>query len=215
MPRVLRIASKVLVVAVLALAAQFLIRFSTDLISDMPPEDAGRVQIALMVFALALYALLIAIPFVPGIEIALALLILRGPSIAPEIFLATLLGLSLAFMIGRVVPEPSLARALGDLRLRRAAAFVDKMAALPASEKHAAFGAIVPRALQPALGPMRYLGLALVINLPGNAIVGGGGGILMAAGLSRLFHPWLTVLTVALAIAPFPLSIWWFGMWFQ
>ncbi len=206
-------AVKLLVIGAVAIAAQYLIRFSTDLISVMPPEAAGRAQIALMVLALVLYGVLIAIPFVPGVEIGLALLILRGPSIAPEVYLATLLGLVIAFFVGRVVPEAALSRSLRDLYLLRAADFVDRMAALPASGKHTALAAMLPRRLRPSLGPMRYPALAILINLPGNAIVGGGGGILMAAGLSRLFRPWITILTVAVAIAPIPLSIWWFGMW--
>ena len=58
----------------------------------------------------------------------------------------------------------------------------------------------------------RYLGLAAVINIPGNSIVGGGGGICMVAGLSRIFTPTATLVTIALAVSPVPLLIWFFGI---
>ncbi|MCP1169307.1 hypothetical protein NHG85_12380, partial [Limimaricola sp. ASW11-118] len=53
----------------------------------------------------------------------------------------------------------------------------------------------------------RYLLLALLINLPGNSLIGGGGGILLAAGLSRLFRPAPVLLTLVLATAPVPLLL--------
>ena len=53
----------------------------------------------------------------------------------------------------------------------------------------------------------RYLVLALLVNLPGNSLIGGGGGILLAAGLSRLFQPVAVALTMLLATAPLPLAV--------
>ena len=57
-------------------------------------------------------------------------------------------------------------------------------------------------------GAGRYPLLAALINVPGNAVVGGGGGIALTAGFSRLFRPGWTALTVALAVAPVPLIVW-------
>ena len=54
----------------------------------------------------------------------------------------------------------------------------------------------------------RYVMLGLLLNLPGNAILGGGGGICLVAGLSGVYAPRATVLTLALAIAPLPLLAW-------
>ena len=50
----------------------------------------------------------------------------------------------------------------------------------------------------------RYLGLALVFNLPGNSIFGGGGGIAMLSGASELFRWRAFLLTVMLATSPVP-----------
>ena len=47
--------------------------------------------------------------------------------------------------------------------------------------------------------------LGLALNLPGNTLVGGGGGIAMVAGLSGLVSPLGFLVTVAVAVAPIPL----------
>ena len=52
------------------------------------------------VAALVVYALLLAIPFVPGVEIGIALLIMQGPAIAPFVHAATVAGLLISFAIG-------------------------------------------------------------------------------------------------------------------
>ena len=54
------------------------------------------------------------------------------------------------------------------------------------------------RALSLALR-YRYVALALAVNTPGNSVIGGGGGIMIMAGLSGIFSPLSTFATVALA----------------
>ena len=57
----------------------------------------------------------------------------------------------------------------------------------------------------------RYLALALAVNVPGNSIIGGGGGIMLLAGMSGLFAPVPTALAVILAVSPVPLAVALFG----
>ena len=45
----------------------------------------------------------------------------------------------------------------------------------------------------------------LPLHIPGNALVGGGGGIALLAGLSGLFAPLPTILAFAVAVSPVPL----------
>ncbi|MBT8458376.1 MAG: hypothetical protein KJN60_01785 [Boseongicola sp.] len=52
----------------------------------------------------------------------------------------------------------------------------------------------------------RCAALAVVINMPGNTILGGGGGIALAEGLSRLYQPTHFLATVAVAVAPVPIT---------
>ena len=58
----------------------------------------------------------------------------------------------------------------------------------------------------------RYVTVALAINTPGNIAVGGGGGIMLVAGLSRLFSIPAMLLVIALATAPVPLAVWVWGV---
>ncbi|OAN71316.1 hypothetical protein A8B78_20115 [Jannaschia sp. EhC01] len=210
-PWLARIALRLLLIAAIALVASKLISLSMDLTARLPEADQGPMQLVLVLSALAIYALLIAIPFVPGIEVGIALLLLRGASIAPAVYLATLTGLLLAYFIGRLVPDATLERAFRDVRLHRAADLIAQNAAMTPEEREGALHARLPLWLRAALTRYRYVTLALLINLPGNAFLGGGGGLMIAAGLSHLFAPRQTILTLMLAVLPFPFTIWWFG----
>ena len=72
-----------------------------------------------------------------------------------------------------------------------------------------------PSQVLPALVRHRYLALAVALNLPGNFLVGGGGGIALVAGVSRLYSVTGFMLTIAIAIAiavaPVPLTVYLFG----
>ena len=57
------------------------------------------------------------------------------------------------------------------------------------------------------LGAHRYVALAVCLNVPGNAVVGGGGGLALLCGLSRQFEGRWFALTIALAVSPLPLLI--------
>jgi hypothetical protein len=58
----------------------------------------------------------------------------------------------------------------------------------------------------------RYVTLGLLLNIPGTFAIGGGGGILMAAGLSRLFRGWIVLATLMIATLPVPLTVWILGV---
>ncbi len=170
------------------------------------PETEQQVHRAIMLGALA-YVGLLAMPFVPGAEIGLAMLAAFGAAIAPLVYAATVLALSLSYTLGRMLPLTALARLFATLRMQRAADLVTRAAPLPRAERLAMLleGA-PPRVLALALR-QRYLALALALNIPGNALVGGGGGIALLAGLSGLFAPLPTLLTFAIAVCPVPLAV--------
>ena len=175
---------------------------------SLPQGEQIAAQFWVFAGVLALYALLISMPFVPGLEIALALLMLRGAELALPIYVSTVLGLMLAYGAGRLVPLRALARVFLDLHLIRAAALVDRMVPLSPGDRVAVLQARLPRRIATSAMRYRYFGLAFLINMPGSGLIGGGGGICLAAGMSRLFAPHWTVLTLILAVLPFPLLIW-------
>ncbi|MEM6610625.1 MAG: hypothetical protein AAF689_18855, partial [Pseudomonadota bacterium] len=174
-------------------------------------EENDSLMIGLFTALLLAYALLIAVPFMPGIEIGVSLLLLKGAAIAPVVYCATLLGLLIAFAAGRYLPYTWLHSLLADLRLKSACHLVDRLAPMTREERLAHLTDRAPNWLKPLIGPWRYPMLAALINIPGNAVIGGGGGIAFTAGFSRLFRPSWTALTLALAVAPVPLMVWLWG----
>lgn len=161
--------------------------------------------------AMAVYVLLMMLPFVPGVEIGLGLMVMFGAKIAPLVYLATVLALTLAFLIGRLVPQRSIARVFDLMRLKRASEMLNRLEPLDSQQRlefllqHASVRVI------PFLLRHRFVALAVALNLPGNALVGGGGGICLVAGFSRLFTLRHYVLTVSLAVLPVPLAILFIG----
>lgn len=165
----------------------------------------------IIVISAAAYVLLMAIPFVPGVEIGLTLLMVLGPRVAALVYVCTLGALSLSFAIGRLIPERMLVAFFRDLRLEKISRFLAQLEDLDAQRRLRLMLDRAPTRFVPFLLRYRYLALMLAINLPGNIVIGGGGGIAMVAGLSRLFSPAMFFLASAIAIAPVPLAWLLFG----
>ena len=195
----------------IAYGIHLFLNWSMDLARTLPPGPGLAMETALVALALLAYAALIAIPFVPGIEIGLSLIVMRGADIAVPVYLATVLGLSLAYLAGRLLPYPWLRRVLADLHMRRACALLDRLEPLSDQRRLVLLRRELPRRLGALAVNYRYLLLAGLVNLPGNVLIGGGGGICLVAGLTRLFRPRATLITIALAVLPFPLVVWIWG----
>ena len=180
----------------------------------LKPADGSRpwAQMGFLLALLVLYAVLISLPFVPGIEIAVTLLMLRGPELVLPIYIATVLGLLLAYFIGRLTPYRALQSFAFDLRLVRLGQMIEQIKPLPQAERLALLQDRLPKWMGPVSIKYRYVFLAGLINMPGSSLIGGGGGIMIVAGLSRLFSPRATILTLVLAVSPIPLAVWIFGI---
>ena len=160
---------------------------------------------AIVLVAVILYIVLMATPFMPGIEIGLALMMLLGNKGAILVYLCTLAALSVSFAIGRKIPSRFIDLLLNWLHLYKASALVRQLESLNQQERLEFLSEKAPSRIAPFLLRHRYLAIAVVVNLPGNALIGGGGGIGLVAGMSKIipFHGYLMVL--AIAIAPVPL----------
>ncbi|EYD73416.1 hypothetical protein [Limimaricola hongkongensis] len=202
-----RLAVRLALLAVLVAANLWLAFWMRDLAAEM--AEQGRMELfgAAVVGLLLVYALVLAIPFVPGAEIGLALLMAHGPAAAPFVWGATALGLLIAFGAGRALAAPRICRALERVGLDRAAAALARLRETDPELRMRRLEASVPGWARSWVLRRRYLLLALLVNLPGNSLIGGGGGILLAAGLSRLFHPLPVLVTLALATAPLPVLV--------
>ncbi len=177
-----------------------------------PLNDSDIMMSWLMIFALLLlYAILLAIPFMPGMEIGVSLLVAHGAMAAPLVYGATFLGLGLSYFLGALFAERLPCGFLERLGLIRACAFIDEIRTLNREQRLQRMQESLPQWAGKWLLGHRYLLLALVLNLPGNGIIGGGGGIMMMAGMSRLFSFPMVAITVALATAPVPIAVWFLG----
>ena len=155
--------------------------------------------------SILVYVFWMALPFVPGIEIGLALMVMLGAKGVALVYLCTLLSLSLSFAIGRLIPLKNFARFLGWLHLGKAKDLVLKLEPLNPEEKMDFLLETAPSKVVPYLLEHRYLMIAIILNLPGNALIGGGGGIGLVAGMSRLYPFPKYLLLVGFAITPLPL----------
>ncbi|MEL7345144.1 MAG: hypothetical protein AAFN59_09840 [Pseudomonadota bacterium] len=197
-----------LVVVIAATWAVHLLREALNL--EIMPENEQAVHRAIMLGSLA-YIGLLALPFVPGAEIGLAMLTAFGPAIAPLVYTATVAAMMLAFTIGRFLPITALAQVFKALRMRRAADLITRAAPLSDEARlQMLLDGAPPRLVALALR-RRYIALAIAVNIPGNAIIGGGGGIMIMTGMSGLFSPLATALTIAIAVSPVPLVIMFLG----
>ena len=166
-----------------------------------------RLMIIMLWFSIVVYVFWMAIPFVPGIELGLALMVMLGPRGVVLIYLCTLLSLSLSFTIGRLVPVNVFARFLGWLHLHRAQDLLLKLEPLNSEDRLDFLLTTAPSKVIPFLVKHRYLVIAVALNLPGNALIGGGGGIGLISGMSRLYPFPKYLLLLSLAITPLPLLI--------
>lgn len=176
----------------------------------LTPSNEPHVHRMLMV-SMAVYVVLMAIPFVPGMEIGVAVMMAFGSKIVLLVYVATLAALGLSFVAGRFIPEPMLANFLRDLRMKRVGDLLAELEGLKPKQRLEMMLQRSTKKFIPFLLKYRYVALAVAINLPGNMIIGGGGGIALMAGLSRLFSPHLFLLVTAIAIAPVPLAWLFFG----
>lgn len=207
----LRTALRLAVLVAIAYGAHLLLDQVMVWSETLPPAMGRSVRLGVLGGVLLVYAVLIAVPFVPGIEIGFSLIMMRGAEVAWPVYAATVSGLILAYLAGRFLPHAWLQRAFLDLRLTRACRLLDDLHALPPEERLALMRAQVPGRIGDLALRWRYLLLAGLINLPGSAFIGGGGGICLLAGLTRLYRPRATVLTILLAVLPFPLAVWLWG----
>lgn len=206
-----RLVLTVLALILLIVAANFVVRDITAALDlEIRPSNDDMVHRTLMTLSVV-YALLTAIPFVPGVEIGLAMLATLGSLAALLVYLFTIAGLSLSFLFGRLIPLATLTRLFSELNMQRASELtrgldsLDREARLEMLTQNAPFWGLR------ALVTYRYLTLAIALNLPGNFLIGGGGGIALIAGASKLYSAPTFLLTVAIAVAPVPLAVHLFG----
>jgi hypothetical protein len=201
--------AKIAVAITIFLGILLFLNYGVGRIADILAFQMWPRHVNLAVFIVfasaALYIVLTVLPFMPGIEVGLMLMAMLGVEGIVLAYLCTVLALSLSFLAGRLIPPRLVARALGWLTLHRARKLVTDLEPLGPEERLLFLTRSAPSRIVPFLLRHRYLVLAVLFNLPGNAIIGDGGGIGLIAGMSRLFPFPKYVLLVSVAITPVPL----------
>jgi len=193
-------------IALILAAGQLAVIVKDQLNLQVSPENHAAYQRAIML-ATAAYVALTTLPFVPGAELGMAMLSMFGASVALLIYAATVVSLCLSYAVGRVIPPPVCCWMLRKIGATRMAALVNEIMMLPRDQRLAHITRDVTTPVVLILTRYRYVGFALMINLPGNVVFGGGGGLAMAAGLSGIFAPLPFVLAVMVAVLPVPLAV--------
>ncbi len=193
---------------VLATWVSHLVREALGL--QITPENEQQMYRVLML-GTVIYVGLLAILFVPGAELGVALFMAFGASVAPLVYGATALAMVLSYTVGRMLPITILARLLAFFRLRQTAVLIHRAELLAPEDRVALILEGAPPRLLALVIRHRYIALALAVNLPGNVVIGGGGGIMMLAGMSGIFAPVPTLLAILIAVAPVPLVVFLIG----
>jgi len=180
--------------------------------SEAEAARNGPLMIGLMLVLFCAYIILISIPFVPGIEIALSLMLIHGPEVIIWVYVTTVLGLFLAFLAGQYLSYDYLHSVFRDMRMKRACDLLDTIQPLSRDERISFLNSKIPNPLRPFLIEGRYAIIGVLLNVPGNALIGGGGGIMLIAGLSRVFSTYWMFVTLLFAVSPIPIAILVFGI---
>ena len=148
----------------------------------------------------AVYILLLSLPFVPGVELGILLMCAFGKEGIVFVYISTVIGLVTAFLMGRMLPKKwveSQSRKLGysPFSGSRSDEIMILLDRFFRNEKR----------LRTLFLNYRYLVIGLLLNMPGTYILGGGGGISFACGMSRNISLKSFLLTVVLGVSPVPL----------
>lgn len=206
--RLFRIATVLAVIILLNVAGTWL---GHQINFQLFPRHESMLQ-GMLLIALLLYILLMATPFMPGIELGLAVMLLIGSKSALLIYLCTLIALSISYIIGRYFPLGIVRRFLKWLYLEKASELVSQLEPLDQHKRLEFLNRKTPTKIAPFLLKHRFVTLAVVLNLPGNALIGGGGGIGLVVGMSKLISFYKYFLVMAVAILPVPLCIYLQGL---
>jgi hypothetical protein len=160
----------------------------------------GRWGYGVLAIGGLIYILLLSLPFVPGVELGILLMCAFGKEGIVFVYFATVVGLSIAFLMGRMVSKKwleSLLKKLGfsqtsDNQSDEIGSMLDNFL------RHKKW-------LRTLWLNYHYLVIGVLFNMPGIYLIGGGGGISLVCGISqRISFKWF-LLTVVLAVSPVPL----------
>lgn len=144
------------------------------------------------------YALILAIPFMPGIELGLLLMLMFGEPGILAAYGGTVIGLLIPYLLGRTLPEAL----LNKFFLKK---FASSNSSNSLGNPSNIFNSLINHRFVKRVLKCRAFTLAIAFNLPCNSLIGGGGSIAIAAGAQRFVSLGTYCLIIVLATLPIPL----------
>jgi hypothetical protein len=163
----------------------------------------AKVDLRTLLLLVLIYATTLALPFVPGMELGALLMLALGPRGVVLVYVASLVGLSVSYAVGRWLPARWAPTGLPSVDPDTPR--VDTTSLLHTLVSGPCMKRWLPARFGTWLATHRYLALAIGLNLPGNMVIGGGGGIALLCGLSRQYRYRRFLATIAVAISPLPI----------
>lgn len=201
--RIWRIAAIVAAIIALNFAGGW---FAAQINLQIWPQHSDIIELIIVAIVVG-YVLAMATPFVPGIEIGLALMLLLGPGGVVLVYLCTQIALALSFLLGRLIPTQLIAHIFDWLNFHRARRLIEAVERVAPEQRIRTLAERSPARWIAFLVRHHYLALTIILNLPGNAIIGGAGGLGMIAGLSRAVPLHHFAILMAIATLPVPLFL--------
>lgn len=174
-------------------------------ISEIIQFQDNSLSLNWAIILIVLYILLMSIPFMPAIEIGWMLMIIFGAEGVLFVYLCTLLALLLSFSAGRILPVRIFSGILEWLHLEKAKNLVLRVHKLRPTERMNILMEASPSRFSSSLLKHRYLLIGVLLNIPGNMLIGGGGGIGVLAGMSSVYSFAKYMLLISVAILPVPI----------
>ena len=189
---------------ILAIWLDFWLRGEMGIAQKFNEFIGGRWSISVLIGGGIIYVLLLSMPFVPGVELGVLLMCVFGKEGIVFVYFATVAGLSLAFLVGRLLPKEWVEFCLQKLGFSQNCDVpADEIDGMLYNLNHNL--KFCQSRFWTFLTKYRYLTIAILFNMPGNYIIGGGGGIALACGISQNVSGKWFLLAVILAVSPVPL----------
>lgn len=156
-------------------------------------ESTGASPVLVLIGVCIIYSVLLMVPYMPGMEVGLIIMMVFGPMGIVGAWLSTVFGMTMAFFIGTKIKKTAYMQV-----------FITRVNALSQSNPEQGRLRKVLAYWLRLLSISPYLSTAVLINLPGNSLIGGGGGIALTAGALSEMMLMKFVFTIALASAILP-----------
>ncbi len=175
----------------------------TSLISNLN-QDNSQAGLYLLILSCLCYALLVMLPFVPGVELGYVIMMAFGLEGIIAVYISTAFSLSLGFLIGYFSRDHTVIAVLKNKLERQNNSLHNTNIYSNSAYKK---GAQLITYILKRFRSQPYFAVFLLLNLPGNALIGGGGGIALMAGASGQLQPYKYLLTVLLATSIIPVLL--------